>query len=173
MNCEPRVRVSVGRRDRDGLRAIRVTAGGAGTLWGWVGGLNSIADWADGFGYFDLPDYMRRLPYGYVGWIDGIAVSESCRGTGLGRELMDAAHTAMVKLGVETVFLQASPQAWEPTPGVAKGSVKRGREGLDANRLLGWYESQGYLLLTRVSEEDGNVMQKFLTGEMAEGRVAG
>lgn len=166
MNCGPKLKVTVGKRDREGLRSVRVTAGGSGTLWGWVGSREALAEWADGFGYFDLPDVLRWGGNGLVGWIDGVAVSASCRGAGLGGELMAEAHDTMRRLGVEAVYLQASPQGWEPKGGgVGRESVKTMpmNVGLGWDALTKWYQRQGYEQLQDThTDVDGNVMVKTL-----------
>lgn len=55
--------------------------------------------------------HVFSISYGAVGWIGLLIVRQSCRGQGIGTALMRAAMNYLRSLGVETIRLEAVPEA--------------------------------------------------------------
>jgi len=54
--------------------------------------------------------YITSIKYGRSGWIGNLLVQPGARRRGIGRELMERAVSALLKSGVETVWLTASEE---------------------------------------------------------------
>ncbi|BCO11262.1 GCN5-related N-acetyltransferase [Citrifermentans bremense] len=114
--------------------------------------------------------YITSVQFGRSGWIGNLLVQQEFRRSGIGRELMQGAISALLKSGVETVWLTASEQGVElyrrlgfvPTDhicrwsgeGAGKGLLQPGVPDFELVKAVdreGWGERRDSLLVATCS----------------------